>query len=200
MRHSSPEDQRTEERVAVCIHEGQNRPLEITPAQPRRGMLRWLCGAAAGVGFAALAATHGLWAAMTARFLLPNASAEPPRRLKAGPADYCEGRVETKFGSSGGVWIVHGTYRGARQIYALRTVCTHLGCITRWDAGEQAFQCPCHGSRFSREGINLAGPAPRPLERCAIRVADDGQVEIDRGRVFREELGQWNDRESYVEA
>lgn len=184
----------------MCVDKAQAPPRSSKPGQPRRGVLRWLGVAAAGVGFAALAATHGLWAAMIARFLVPNAAAEPSRRLKAGPADYREGHIETKFAQKYGVWIVHGAYRGVRQIYALRTVCTHLGCITSWDDGEQAFQCPCHGSRFSRDGINLAGPAPRPLERYAIRVADDGQLEIDCRRVFREELGQWQDGESYVEA
>jgi cytochrome b6-f complex iron-sulfur subunit len=182
----------------VCVVEGKSRPADSAAAQPRRGVLRWLGAAAAGMGFAALAATHALWAAMIARFLMPNASAEPARRLKAGPADYRAGHVETEFAQKHGVWIVHGTYRGVRQIFALRTVCTHLGCIALWDAVQQAFQCPCHGSRFSREGINLAGPAPRPLERCAIRIADDGQLEIDCGRVFREELGQWADEESFV--
>ena len=183
----------------MCIEERECRSRPSTGPRPRRGVLKWIGAAAAGVGFAALAATHGLWAAMTARFLAPHAAAEPSRRLKAGPAEYREGFVETKFAQKYGVWIVHGTYRGVRQILALRTVCTHLGCITLCDAGQQAFQCPCHGSRFSREGINVAGPAPRPLERCAIRIADDGQLEIDCRRVFREELGQWADGESFVE-
>ena len=86
----------------------------------------------------------------------------------------------------------------AWSIYALRTVCTHLGCITLWSAAERKFKCPCHGSGFRADGMNFEGPASRPLERYAIRVADDGQLEIDRSRVFHEELGQWNDPDSYV--
>ncbi len=81
----------------------------------------------------------------------------------------------------------------------LRTTCTHLGCITRWEASQQKFRCPCHGSGFSREGINIEGPAPRPLERCAIRLLADGQLEIDRGRTFQAQLGEWDHPESYVE-
>jgi cytochrome b6-f complex iron-sulfur subunit len=129
---------------------------------------------------------------------MPNAVAEPPQRFKAGfPAHYPAGYVETKYQPQG-IWVVHGVYRGQGQIYALRTVCTHLGCITRWQESEQRFKCPCHGSGFHRDGINFEGPAPRPLERCAIRIAEDGQLEIDRGRTFREELGQWRDPASYV--
>jgi cytochrome b6-f complex iron-sulfur subunit len=164
----------------------------------RRGVLRAIFGSAMGLGFAALSGATALWAAAVARFLMPNAVAEPPQRFKAGfPAHYPAGYVETKYQPQG-IWVVHGVYRGQGQIYALRTVCTHLGCITRWQESEQRFKCPCHGSGFHRDGINFEGPAPRPLERCAIRIAEDGQLEIDRGRTFREELGQWRDPASYV--
>jgi cytochrome b6-f complex iron-sulfur subunit len=165
----------------------------------RRGVLRAMFGSAMGLGFTALGAASGLWAAATARFMMPNVIAEPPHRFKVGfPGDYPEGHVETKYKQKYGVWVVHGVYRGRRQIYALRTVCTHLGCITLWQESEQKFKCPCHGSGFSKEGIHLEGPAPRPLERCAIRLADDGQLEIDRSKVFQEEFGQWRDRACFV--
>ena len=85
-----------------------------------------------------------------------------------------------------------------RLVFALSTVCTHLGCITLWQEEQQRFKCPCHGSAFSPDGINFEGPAPRSLERFAIWIADDGQLEIDLSRVFQEELGQWNDADCYV--
>ncbi len=169
------------------------------PDGKRRGLLRAMFGSAVGLGFTALGATAGLWTAATGRFMMANALPERPSRFKVGkPEDYPPGSVETRYKTRHGVWIVHGTYRGKSQIYALATVCTHLGCITEWQAGEQKFKCPCHGSGFTREGINYEGPAPRPLERYAIRVADDGQMEVDRSRVFQEELGQWNDPASFV--
>jgi cytochrome b6-f complex iron-sulfur subunit len=77
-------------------------------------------------------------------------------------------------------------------------VCTHLGCTPNWLEGEQKFKCPCHGSGFYKDGINFEGPAPRPLERFAIRVSDDGQLEVDRSRKFQQELGQWEDPLSFV--
>ena len=123
----------------MCVDEATSRRADSAGVQPRRGVLKWMGRAAAGVGFAALAATHGLWAAMTARFLVPNVAAEPSRRLKAGPAEYRDGLVETKFAQKYGVWIVHGTYRGARQIVALRTACTHLGCIVRGRPASRRF-------------------------------------------------------------
>ncbi len=165
----------------------------------RRGILKIVLGSSLGVGLALLGAIGGLWSAALARFMMPNVTTEPNRRFRVGFArDYPLGRVETKFKDRFGVWIVHQTYRGQAQIYALRTVCTHLGCITIWQESEQKFKCPCHGSGFHRDGTNFEGPAPRPLERYAIRIADDGQLEVDRSRVFQRELGQWDDPASFV--
>lgn len=172
---------------------------EPTVDPKRRGLLRTMFGSFLGLGFTALGVTGGLWTAATGRMLLPNVVTEPVRRFKIGrPEDYPPDRVETKYQQEHGVWIVRGTYRGQQQIYALRTTCTHLGCITIWLEAEQKFKCPCHGSGYSRGGINIEGPAPRPLERCAIRIADDGQLEIDLSKSYQEERGQWHDPNSYV--
>ncbi|MCU0872858.1 MAG: Rieske (2Fe-2S) protein [Pirellulaceae bacterium] len=180
-----------------------NRPLSDTGKSHRRGFFRRIFGGLAGsalaCGFSLLAATHLLWLLGLARFMFPNIVIEPPTKFKAGrPDDYEPGQVETKFTSRFGVWIVRHEYEGRTQIYALRTYCTHLGCTPLWLDAEQKFKCPCHGSGFSKEGINLEGPAPRPLERYAIRVAEDGQLEVDKSRLFQAELGQWKDPDSFV--
>jgi cytochrome b6-f complex iron-sulfur subunit len=84
------------------------------------------------------------------------------------------------------------------MIYAIKSVCTHLGCTPNWLEAEQKFKCPCHGSGFYKDGINFEGPAPRPLERYAISLAEDGQLLVDKSRTFQQELGQWKDAASYV--
>jgi cytochrome b6-f complex iron-sulfur subunit len=183
-------------------------PMPVRPAKPaakkegeedRRGFLEMALGSFMAMGFTALSVTGGLFSLGLARYMFPNVLAEPPSRFKVGFKEgFPAGKVETKFVPQYGVWVVNGEFQGQQQIYALKTVCTHLGCTPNWLEAEQKFKCPCHGSGFYKDGINFEGPAPRPLERYAIRIADDGQLEIDKSKAFQEELGQWADPDSYV--
>jgi cytochrome b6-f complex iron-sulfur subunit len=180
----------------------QSTPVSIPGRRRFLGALgKAVVGSSLVVGFASLAVTHLLWLLGCARFMFPNIVIAPPNKFRVGTKDdLSPGQVETRYTTRFGVWIVRGEYRGRPQIYALRTVCTHLGCTPIWLENEQKFKCPCHGSGFSKDGINFEGPAPRPLERYAIRIADDGQLEVDKGRIFHEELGQWKDPTSFVPA
>ncbi len=148
---------------------------------------------ALGWTFFAAAAGAGLTA--MGRFMFPNVLTEPPSNFKAGfPADFAIGVVDTRFKERYQVWIV----RNEEGIYALSTICTHLGCTPNWLEAENKFKCPCHGSGFYMTGINFEGPAPRPLERHRIVMAEDGQVEIDKSRIYKQEAGQWSDPESFL--
>ncbi len=172
--------------------------------EERRGvvfMLGVMVGTALGVGFTSLAATLSMWTLGMARFMFPNIITEPPSRFKVGlAADFPFGQVSEKFKASSGIWVVNGEYNGLREIYALSTICTHLGCTPNWLEAEQKFKCPCHGSGFYKDGINFEGPAPRPLERYAIRLAEDGQLEVDKSRKFQEEKGEWASADCFVPA
>ena len=49
-------------------------------------------------------------------------------------------------------------------LHALSPDCTHMGCRVSWNSAERSWDCPCHGSRFSPDGVVLQGPAVHALE------------------------------------
>jgi Rieske Fe-S protein len=51
------------------------------------------------------------------------------------------------------------------MLHAVSSVCTHLGCLVRFNAAATSWDCPCHGSRFDVDGGVLDGPSTRPLTR-----------------------------------
>ncbi len=142
------------------------------------------------LGWAWLAFTAATLGALTTvlRFFFPNVIFEPPPVFVVGmPNTYSIG-VNNDFKSKFSVWVV----RAEEGFYCLSTVCTHLGCTPNWLESEQKFKCPCHGSGYYISGVNFEGPAPRPLERYQVAWAEDGQIQVDKSVVFRQELGQWN--------
>jgi menaquinol-cytochrome c reductase iron-sulfur subunit len=75
-------------------------------------------------------------------------------------------------------WKIHSgmetawvTKDASEHIQAFSPWCTHLGCAYKWEATRSEFICPCHGSRFSKNGDVLHGPAARPLDRYEVKVA-----------------------------
>ena len=66
-------------------------------------------------------------------------------------------------------------------------VCTHLGCLYKWEPSNSRFECPCHGSKFSREGHYIEGPAPRSLDQFVIKVkeGDRERAQVFEGVVLR---------------
>jgi len=153
-------------------------------------------------GWLSFSAGMAILTEMCVRFMFPNVLAEPPSTVKVGPPTNFEPEaVNERFKAEWGFWIVRSTrYNGTDIIYAVQSVCTHLGCPPNWLSGEQKFKCPCHGSGFYISGINFEGPAPRPLERFKLSTADDGQLVVDKSQKFQEELGQWADPDSYIQA
>lgn len=126
--------------------------------------------------WAAFATFLGASAAAMGRFFYPNVLYESPQIFKAGkPEDYPLG-VSTKLMKEQKVWIV----KTEKVLYALWGRCTHLGCTPNWFDAEKRFKCPCHGSNFTTEGDVIAGPAPKPLNRCAVALLPTGEILVDK--------------------
>ena len=64
--------------------------------------------------------------------------------------------------------------------HAIYMVCTHLGCLYKWVDENNRFECPCHGSKFTREGFYIEGPAPRSLDQFEVDLVD-GEYIVDTG-------------------
>ena len=149
------------------------------------------------VGWTAFAAACASSLIASGRFLFPNVLFEPPQSFKAGfPSEYNVGEVDVRYKDAFSVWIV----REPEGFYALIAIRTHLGCSPNWLATENKFKCPCHGSGFYRDGVNFEGPAPRPLERARIVLADDGQILVDKSVKFQQEKGEWEKAEAFLKA
>lgn len=169
---------------------------------PRRGVLASIVSVLLSpivIAWGSFLGALGVSGLGVARFMMPNVLVEPPTKFKIGPPnDYAPGTVSTKWQAQFNIWVVNAEVEGVPMIYALSTVCTHLGCTPNWLEGEQKFKCPCHGSGFYKNGVNFEGPAPRPLERVGIRLAEDGMLEVDKSVKFQKELGQWSNPSCYV--
>jgi cytochrome b6-f complex iron-sulfur subunit len=144
------------------------------------------------VGIGAGVAGIATQAAASLRSLLPNVSYDAPTTVKVGlPTDFPDG---LKFLAEERLFV----FREGRTFHAISAVCTHLGCTVRAEAlprpetmqvdGQplrvtHRFNCPCHGSRYSGDGKNVSGPAPRPLAWYHLSVSpDDGQLTVNLAR------------------
>ena len=59
--------------------------------------------------------------------------------------------------------FVNGIDAAVNLLRPTRPRCPHLGCALRWNAMEHSWDCPCHGSRFDKNGKKLNNPATDDL-------------------------------------
>lgn len=152
---------------------------------------------ALAVAWGTMAAVGITFGAMFQDFFGPKVLKEPKKIYRVGrPDEFALPGVYTQF-QNNEIWIVNLSPVENRLV-ALSTICTHLGCIPDWKPADLKFKCPCHGSGYRMNGINFEGPTPRPLERHAISRDADGYIVVDKSKVFRQELGEWDNPESFL--
>ena len=115
-------------------------------------------------------------------YFSPNVLFEASPIIKAGKPDQFPPNTVTLDPQSG-IYLVNG----AKGFYALGAICTHLGCLTAWKPELDMIACPCHGSRFNRDGVKIAGPAPQPLPWLKVWLAEDGYLMVDRSETLKEQ-------------
>jgi cytochrome b6-f complex iron-sulfur subunit len=129
---------------------------------------------AMGLGAMALAI---LGTGITAiRYLWPEVLFEQESRYRIGkpeeiPIGTLVALVEQKL------YVMHD----AQGFYAMSAVCTHLGCLTRFEKEQNRIFCPCHGSRYAIDGHVTVGPAPKPLPRLLLTV-EQGLLVVDASK------------------
>jgi cytochrome b6-f complex iron-sulfur subunit len=83
---------------------------------------------------------------------------------------------------------------GTGGLLALYWKCPHLGCSVPWSPAFNGaavnfpgiigwFRCPCHGSTYSKAGIRVYGPAPRPMDTMRLTVNGDGSISVNTGQI-----------------
>ena len=66
--------------------------------------------------------------------------------------------------------------RTGDAVRARSLICTHFGCIVKWDEEQDAYLCPCHEGRFDRDGRVVGGPPTASLTEIPVAISGDVAV------------------------
>jgi cytochrome b6-f complex iron-sulfur subunit len=132
------------------------------------------------VGLGSVAVAAAGTAAFAYQFLSPNVLYEPSPIVNAGKPDHYPPDSVT-LDPQAAIFIVNS----AQGFYALQATCTHLGCLTAWKPELGIIACPCHGSKFKRDGTKIEGPAPKPLPWLRMWLSDEGDLMVDRAVLLK---------------
>ena len=144
---------------------GEETRETIPPDEPhltRRGFLEWLIAALAVFG--GLVAVDGVLA-----YLRPGVAGTWGAVEVAGVAEIPPGQAEAVPFKGSSALVIHV----GDQFVACSALCTHEGCLVRWDAERGQIICPCHLGVFDVEGNVVAGLPPRPLQKLRVEVVGD---------------------------
>ncbi len=130
--------------------------------EDRRKFLKYCLG-----GLAAISAAGIIYPLI--RYFSPVPAQQGSTKVTVTERDIREGEAKF-FQYAGSAAVLVRKPDGA--LIALSAVCTHMGCIVRWQKDRQEFICPCHGGRYSVDGAVIAGPPPRPLPKLPFTVAN----------------------------
>jgi cytochrome b6-f complex iron-sulfur subunit len=135
---------------------------------------------------------------MFLRYFFPRALFEPNTNVNIGYPSSFDMGVNQQFLQSNRIWV----RKDSGRMFVIKAVCTHLGCTPDWIPSQNIFHCPCHGSEYDIDGINFAGPAPRPMDRCWMQLQTDGTILVDTAHLYMDEpyagVNHFNDPHAYL--
>ena len=136
---------------------------ESSHAPTRRGFLDWIIGLFSTVAAGAMVVPALLYFWPAARGGKGgDVEVKDASNLKPG-----EGMIVQLQGKAA---IVR---RDSSGFVAYSAVCTHLGCLVKWDGARKEFLCPCHAAVFDSNGRVVSGPAPAPLPAYKVKEVGD---------------------------
>jgi len=136
----------------------------VTPEEggtPRRGFLEWIVAAGS--------ALVGIALAVPALAYLWPATRGGPRRnvlVQGAEALAVGGSISVQVAGRAVLVVRH-----AAGFRAFSAVCTHLGCLVKWNEARNAFLCPCHAGVYDADGRVVSGPPPAPLPEYEVVLA-----------------------------
>jgi cytochrome b6-f complex iron-sulfur subunit len=133
----------------------------------RRSFIKWL------LGFSIVATLGGVLTPIIGYLW-------PPARKSTGQGSRVRVASLAELEAAGGLIVpvedqpVMLTIGANQETNAFSAICTHLGCVVKWESTGRYIVCPCHDGRFNAQtGAVISGPPPRPLPRLNITIDDD---------------------------
>ncbi|MBI2900120.1 MAG: Rieske (2Fe-2S) protein [Planctomycetes bacterium] len=123
-----------------------------------------------------LLAGAGAMAAPTVAYLWPaRAGGGKTAKVSAGPVkDFPVGSARMVQAEGKPIIVIRAAEDRFR---AFSAICTHLGCVVKWDSGSGKIRCPCHAGVFGTDGKQVSGPPPRALSEYEVSIVG-GEVVV----------------------
>jgi len=142
-----------------------NKEASLGEKITRRGFLEYLIGGSVAVTFL------GALGTVLTYFNPPHRTTVGGlERVEVGPVSELKEGKALLFPYKNKYALIINTRYGFR---ALEAICSHQGCLLKWDEEKQQIVCPCHGAIFDTKGNVLKGPPPRPLVSYKAEVIGD---------------------------
>jgi cytochrome b6-f complex iron-sulfur subunit len=185
--------------VSTRKDETSRPPAAVSPRAERKEALEPFDKQRRRVIWALIYSYLGVNFLMFLRFFFPRALYEPNTVVNIGyPTDFMDG-VNQEFLQSNRIWVI----KEPGQLFVIFARCTHLGCTPDWLPQQDMFHCPCHGSEYDPDGINFAGPAPRPMDRASVHLLTNGTVQVDTSHLYMQDpragINQFNNAGAYID-